>query len=175
MRVKVEGVARKIDAIFRFDKDAWKVTQKEIRAAGQSVQADAVGRMPSMGLTNWGLWNNNGRYVSYDGSAKRISVSVRSREKMGFRRVKAKVGFASGNAAGAIFGLAGSVPGTRSKFPQRSANFKAAMNRRHGGSMGARNNQSWPRALTPAYYAKGPQAREKIGAAIERMVASVNR
>lgn len=178
MKVKVEGAARKIDLIFRFDKDLWKKTQGEIRDAGRAVQSDAVSRMPAMGLSRWGFWfdRQRNRDLSFDGTrAKRISVSVRSKEKAGFRRVKAKVGFASGNAAGAIFGLAGSVPGTKSDFPQRSANFKSAMNRRHGGSMGARNNQTWPRALTPAYYAKGPQARQRIGEAIERMVNQVNR
>jgi hypothetical protein len=177
MQVKVQGAARKIDLIFRFDKDLWKQTQAEIRAAGQSVQADAVQRMPSQPLSGWGPWfdrqrNRDLTYVS--SSAKRISVSVRSKEKAGFRRVKAKVGFSSGNAAGAIFGLAGSVSGTKSLFPERSRNFKESLNRKHGGTMGARNSQMWPRALTPAYYAKGPQARERIGAAIERMVAKVN-
>lgn len=178
MQVKVTGAAAKIDAIFRFDKELWKKTQAEIRDAGRVVQADAVRRMPSQPLSNWGFWfdRQRNRDLSYtSASAKRISVSVRSKEKFGFRRIKAKVGFSSGNAAGAIFGLAGSVPGTKSLYPERSRNFKQSMNRVHGGTMGARSNQMWPRALTPAYYAKGPQARERIGAAIERMVNSVNR
>lgn len=178
MQVKVEGAARKIDMIFRFDKELWKKTQAEVRDAGRVVQADAVSRMPSQPLSNWGPWfdRQRNRDLTYTSAgAKRISVSVRSKERAGFRRVKAKVGFSSGNAAGAIFGLAGSVPGTKSLFPQRSKNFKQAINRAHGGTMGARGAQMWPRALTPAYYAKGPQARERIGAAIERMVQSVNR
>lgn len=176
MKVKVEGAARKIDLIFRFDKTLFKEMQKEVRAAGSEVQKDAISRMPSSALSSWGLWFHRGRDISFESSkAKRISVSVRSKERAGFRRVKAKVGFSPGNAAGAIFGLAGSVAGTRSDFPQRSANFKRALNNQHGGSIGTRNSQTWPRALTPAYYAKGPQAREKIGAAIERMIAQVNR
>jgi hypothetical protein len=178
MKVKVEGAARKIDMIFRFDKELWKTMQTEVREAGKLVQADASSRMPSAGLTRWGLWFDaqSRRDLSYDASiAKRISVSVRSKEKMGFRRIKAKVGFASGNAAGAIFGLAGSVPGTKSKFPERSRNFKQAINRQQGGSLGARRNQTWPRALTPAYYAKGPQAKDRIGAAMERLISAVNR
>jgi hypothetical protein len=176
MKVTVEGAAQKIDLIFRFDKDLWKEMQKEVRAAGSEVQKDAISRMPSQGLSRWGLWFHRGRDISYESNrAKRISVSVRSKERGGFRRVKAKVGFSSGNAAGAIYGLAGSVSGTRSDFPQRSANFKRAINNQHGGSIGSKNSQTWPRALTPAYYAKGPQASEKIGAAIERMIAQVNR
>jgi len=178
VKVKVTGAAAKIDAIFRFDKDAWKVMQKEVRAAGADVQSDAKGRMPSNALSGWGPWTEAGRsrdltYIS--GQAKRISVSVRSRQVQGLRRIKAKVGFSSGNAAGAIFGLAGSVSGTQSPFVQSSINFKSAMNRTHGGTMGSRNARMWPRALTPAYYAKGPRARERIGAAVERMVANVNR
>jgi hypothetical protein len=176
MRVKVTGAAQKIDQIFRFDKNAWKVMQAGVRAAGSAVQKDAQARMPSIGLTKWGMWDADGRDLSYDaGQAKRITVSVRSREVLGFRRVKAKVGFASGNAAGAIFSLAGVNPGTTSRYPQRSRNFKTAMNKEHGGAVGMKRNQTWPRALTPAYYAKGPQAREQIGAAIERMVAQVNK
>jgi hypothetical protein len=178
MQVKVEGAARKIDLIFKFDKDLWKTMQKEVRSAGQSVQADASSRMPSAGLTRWGVWFDaqSGRDLSYNsGQANRISVSVRSKETMGFRRIKAKVGFASGNAAGAIFGLAGSVPGTKSIYPARSQNFKNALNQQHGGSVSTRRSQTWPRALTPAYYAKGPQAKERIGAAIERMISAVNR
>lgn len=177
LEVKVEGAARKIDLIFRFDKELWKKTQAEIRDAAREVQSDAVRRMPSQPLSGWGPWfdRQRNRDLTYTSAgAKRISVSVRSKEKAGFRRIKAKVGFSSGNAAGAIFGLAGSVPGTKSLFPERSRNFKQSLNRAHGGSMGARNNQMWPRALTPAYYAKGPQARELIAAAIERMVAKVN-
>lgn len=178
MKIEVKGAAAKIDQLFRFDKSARRAMQKGIRSASEAVRQDASSRMPGLALDNWGLWNNNGRYVSYDQGAKRISVSVRSREREGFRRIKAKVGFSSGNAAGAIFGLAGSQPGTKSRHPQgpiRSRNFKAAMNRRHGGGYTVRNSQVWPRALTPAYYAKGPQARDEIGRAIEQAVKAANK
>jgi hypothetical protein len=174
MRVKVEGSARKIDLIFAFDKQLWKEMQKEVRSAGQLVQRDAIARMPAMGLSRWGLWFARGRNLSYESGVKRISISVRSKETAGLRRVKVKIGFASGNAAGAIFSLAGSKSGKGSDYPARSANFRTAMNREHGGSVGMRGNQTWPRALTPAYYAKGPEARQKIGAAVERMIARVN-
>ena len=177
MRVKVEGAARKIDLIFRFDKDLWKNTTQIIRASGREVASDAKARIPANGLRNWGLWWEfpRGRDLSYQsGRVQAISVSVRTKEKAGFRRIKAKVGFSKGNAAGAIYSLAGSVPGTQSAFDFRSDNFKRAMLRAHGGSMGSRGNQIWPRALTPAYYAKGPRARERIGAAIEHMIARVN-
>jgi hypothetical protein len=178
MKVKVTGAAAKIDAIFRFDKDAWKVMQKEVRSAGGEVQSHAQSLMPSSGLSGWGPWIESSRSkdLTYTGGqVKRIGVSVRSKQVQGLRRVKAKVGFSSGNAAGAIFGLAGSVSGTKSPFIQSSINFKEAMNRKHGGSISSRNARIWPRALTPAYYAKGPRARERIGAAIERMVSNVNR
>lgn len=178
MKVEVKGAARKIDQIFRFDKTVWREMQKGVRDAGKSVASDAAGRMPGTGLSNWGLWFSNGRNLSYEGGAARMSVSVRSRETQGLRVIGAKVGFASGNAAGAIFGLAGSEPGTKSTNPggaARSRNFKAALNRRQGGGFSVRRSQFWPRALTPAYYAKGPQARDHIGQAVERAVAAVNR
>jgi hypothetical protein len=180
VKIKVKGAARKIDMIFRFDKDLWKTMQKEVRQAGDLVRSDAIGRMPAIGLSRWGLWTEFGRNrnLAYEGGVKRIGVSVRSKERSGFRRIKAKVGFSSGNAAGAIYSLAGSQPGTLSIHPAgptRSQNFKSALNRSHGGSLGSKGNQTWPRALTPAYYAKGPQAKEKIGAAVQRMIAAVNR
>jgi hypothetical protein len=178
VKVEVKGAARKIDQIFRFDKAVWRDMQKGVREAGNSVASDAAGRMPGQPLRNWGLWFSDGRNLSYEGGVRRMSVSVRSKETQGFRQVKAKVGFASGNVAGAIYGLAGSQPGTKSTHPAgpvRSRNFKAALNRRQGGGFGVRRSQFWPRALTPAYYAKGPQARDRIGQAVERAVAAVNR
>lgn len=178
MKVKVEGAARKIDMIFRFDKDLWNTTQIEVRRAGRDVASDAKARIPTQGLTNWGAWLEfpRNRDLSYNsGRVQVVTVSVRSKETKGLRRLKAKIGFGRGNAAGAIFGLAGSVAKTQTEFPGRSANFKKQMNIAHGGSIGSRNSQTWPRALTPAYYARGPQARIKIGAAIERMIAKVNR
>jgi hypothetical protein len=41
--------------------------------------------------------------------------------------------------------------------------------------VGARNVQMWPRLLTPAYYAKGPQASATIASLIEKAVQQANR
>jgi hypothetical protein len=180
LRVEVKGSATKIDQLFRFNKTVWKDMTGEIRSAGQAIARDAAARMPSQPLRNWGGWVDarSGRNLTYEtNAARRISVSVRSRETAGFRDIKLKVGFSRGNAAGAIFGLAGSVQGTKSMHPAgviRSRNFKRALNSRHGGSVGARNSQIWPRALTPAFYLHRDKVREQFGAAVERAVAQVN-
>jgi hypothetical protein len=182
LKVQVKGAASKIDQIFRFDKELWRDTTREIRQAGDAIAKDAATRMPGYPLRNWGSWFEYGsqRSLSYDsGAAKRITTSVRSRESLGLRVIKTKTGFSKGNAAGAIYGLAGSSSEpTRSSHPAgavRSRNFKKAMNRRQGGSLDARNGQMWPRALTPAFYVHRDKVRKQIGAAVERAVAQVNR
>jgi hypothetical protein len=181
VKVKVTGAAQKIGQIQRFRQDIWKDMQKEVKSAAQLVANDAKGRIPGQGLSNWGAWTDykSKRDLSFGSSAASgITVSFRSKEIQGFRRIKAKVGFSKGNAAGAIYSLAGSKPGTLSTHPAgaaRSAGFKRAINRKFGGSFTTRNSQQWPRALTPAFYAKGPQARIKIGQAVERAVAKVNK
>jgi hypothetical protein len=180
LKVQVKGAAAKIDQIFRFDKEIWRETTKDIRSAGNAIARDASGRMPGRPLSNWGRWvdSRSGRSLFYDSGAARINTSVRSRETAGFRNITTKTGFSRGNAAGAIFGLAGSVSGTQSVHPAgvaRSRNFKNALNRRYGGSTGARNAQIWPRALTPAFYVHRDKVRAQIGAAVERAIAKVNR
>jgi hypothetical protein len=180
LNVQVKGAASKIDQIFRFDKTVWRDLTKEIRQASSSIARDAAARVPSQGLSNWGPWTDarSGRSLFFDGgSASRISTSVRSRETAGFRNIKTKTGFSRGNAAGAIFGLAGSVEGTQSLHPAgrvRSQNFKRALNRKHGGTIGSRNSQIWPRALTPAFYLHRDKVRQEMGAIVERAVAQVN-
>jgi hypothetical protein len=181
LKVQVKGAASKIDQIFRFDKQLWRETTRDIRKAADDIGRDASARMPGYPLRNWGRWIQTGstRQLSYEsGSAKRITTSVRSRETFGLRVITTKTGFSRGNAAGAIYGLAGSVDGSKSSHPAgptRSRNFKRALNRAHGGSTGARNAQIWPRALTPAFYVHRDKVRAQIAALVERAVAQVNR
>jgi hypothetical protein len=176
VKIKVEGAAAKIDAIFRFDKELWREMQREIKSAADMVASDARGRVPNAGImsrrsgfTGWGKWisASGGRVLSYDAGAVRggIKARARSRSKSGFREARAQVDMTT--PAGAIFALAGSR--NRSGHP-----FNTTINRQHGGSTGMRNNQFWPRLLTPARYAKGSQAAEKIGQAIERGISKIN-
>jgi len=174
VKVKVEGAAAKIDAIFRFDKELWRQMQREIKAATEVVATDARGRVPAQGLyssrsgyTGWGKWISKGRVLSYEQSTVRggIKSRSRSRSKAGFRQVSGRVEMT--NAAGAIFTLAGSQ--NRSGHP-----FNVNINRQQGGSQGARNNSTWPRLLTPARVAKGAEAARKIARIVEQGVQRIN-
>lgn len=173
MQVKVEGAAAKIEAIFRFDKAIWKGIQKGVKDAAGAVAADARGRIPATALYSsrspgWGKWtatgqrggkDRSGRDLSFNQNAIRSSIKprFRSRYRSGFREVTGQAVMM--NPAGAIFALAGSVTKT---------GLSAEVNTQHGSSV-------WPRAMTPAYYAKGPQARKDIAALIERAIDEVNR
>jgi hypothetical protein len=169
MKVKVEGAAAKIDAIFRFDKELWKGIQKGVKDAAESVAADARNRMPSYGLGGtsgtggWGGWiaKRDGRDLSYDQAKIRKNVKTRfkSQMKSGVRVVKGQA--INNSPAGAIYMLAGS----KNRSGHR---FNDVINRQHGSG-------PWPRAFTPAYYAKGPEASKEIGRLIERAIDEVNR
>jgi hypothetical protein len=175
MKVKVEGAAAKIDAIFRFDKELWRDMQREIKSAAELVAADSRSRVPSAGImssgsgsTGWGNWSSGDRMLSFDRGAVSggIKARARSRNRGGFREARGQVDLTT--PAGAIFALAGSR--NRSGHP-----FNTTINRQNGGSPSMRRNQFWPRLLTPARYAKGTEAAEKIGTAIERGVDKINR
>jgi hypothetical protein len=166
MKVKVEGAAAKIDAIFRFDKEIWKGIQKGVKNAAESVAADARSRIPPIGLYSrrgqgWGRWiaKKDGRDLGFEQNAIRSSIKpqFRSRYKSGFREVQGRA--ISKSPAAAIYALAGS---------KSTKGFNAVVNEQRGSSV-------WPRAFTPAYYAKGPQARKDIGQLIERAIDEVNR
>jgi hypothetical protein len=169
VKVKVTGAAAKIDALFRFDKAIWKEIQTGVKDAAESVASDARTRVPAVGLTSsrsgwtgWGKWiaAESNRNLSYEQSIIRGSIKPRfqSRVRGGLRVVKGQAVVM--NPAGAIFMLAGSQ--------NRSGHaFNRVMNRQNPTGV-------WPRVLTPAYYAKGPQARRDIADAIERAIAQVN-
>jgi len=168
MQVKVTGAAAKIDALFRFDKVVWAGIQKGVKEAAESVAADARSRVPSYGLGGtsgaggWGGWiaKKDGRNLSYDQASIRKNVKTRfkSQMKSGVRVVKGQA--VNMSPAGAIYMLAGS----RNKSGHQ---FNSVIKRQHGSG-------PWPRAMTPAYYAKGPQASREIGRLIEQAINDVN-
>ena len=168
MKVEITGAATKIDAIFRFDKDVWTGIQRGVKDAAESVASDARSRVPSYGLGGtsgeggWGGWiaKGSGRDLSYDQGAIRKGVKTRfkSRYKSGFREVQGQA--VNMSPAGAIYMLAGSQ--------NRSGHrFNNVINRQHGKG-------PWPRAMTPAYYAKAPQASRDIGRLIEKAINQIN-
>jgi hypothetical protein len=182
MEVEVRGAAAVVEAIFRLDKELWRELQKDVRKAGQTISTEAAQNMPAQPLRNWGKWiefSGRDKSLWYEmPAAGRFSTSFKSRSTRGFRQVSATVGPAKGNAAGAIFLLAGSVDGTKSKHPQgaqRSARFKRALNNRYGGSPGARGNGTWPRVLGPLYYKHRAKVSREIGQAVERATSKFNK
>lgn len=174
IEVEVRGAAAKIDALYRFDKEAWKGIQKGVKEATSAITDDAKSRVPFMGLTpkragtGWGKWiaAKDGRDLSYDKSKFRFTTRFRSKVKSGFRQVEGRAVLDKKNPAVAIFSLAGSV--NKSKHP-----FNRNINKQTGTKEGARNVGMWPRLLTPAYYAKGPEAAKEIGRLIESLVKKV--
>ena len=169
MNVQLQGDARKIEQIFRFDKELWKEIQRGTKDAASDIRAAAKGNYPSQGLSNWGAWMTpGGRDLSFDSSAVRSGVKVgfRSRRRRGFRTISAQV--YNKNPAGAIYGLAGSR--NRSGEP-----FNTNINRKHGGSTTTRGTGTWPRALTPAWSDNVEAARREIARVVEAAIAKVNR
>lgn len=168
MKVEVKGAAAKIDALFRFDKVVWAGIQKGVKEAAESVAADARSRIPAYGVRSssgqggWGRWiaTADGDDLSYDQSKIRSGIKprFRSQYKNGLRIVKGQA--ITTSPAAAIFMLAGSKNRSRHRF-------NTVINRQHGKSV-------WPRAMTPAFYAKGPQASRDIGALIEKAINDVN-
>lgn len=174
--IEVKGAAAKIDALYRFDKDAWKNIQRGVKEATAAVTREAQALVPPMGLvpkvrgSGWGKWTfaRDGRDLSYSPGNFRFSTRFQSRVKGGFREVRGRAVLDTSNAAVAIFALAGSVD--KSKHP-----FNANINRQTGTQVGVRDAGMWPRLLTPAYYAKGPKAAQTIAQLIEQAVQEVNR
>jgi len=168
MKVEVTGAAAKIDALFRFDKDVWKGIQKGVKEAAESVAADARSRVPSYGLGGtsgtggWGGWiaKRDGRDLSYDQGKIRKGVKTRfkSQMKSGVRVVKGQA--VNTTPAAAIYMLAGS----KNRSGHR---FSSVINTQHSSG-------PWPRAMTPAYYAKGPEASKDIGRLIEKAINDIN-
>lgn len=169
MNVRVEGAAQKIEQIFRFDKELWKEIQQGVKEATSGIRSDARGAYPENGLSNWGPWlTNNNRDLGYDSAAVRSGVksSFRSRRQGGFRNISGLV--YNKNAAGAIYGLAGS----RNKSGE---SFNTNINRKRGGSTSVRGNGTWPRALGPAWNDNVNEARRQIARVVEQAIAKVNR
>lgn len=165
MKVKVKGAAAKVQALFKFDREIWLEMQRGVKAAVEDVSKDARARIPAVGLysrsgAGWGLWNHNGRDFNFSQAKTRSNIKSRfkSRNVAGFREVRGlSVLEAKNNPAGAVYMLAGS---------RNSSGFNGVLNEQRGDGV-------WPRAMTPAYNAKGPQARRDLAAAVERAIAKI--
>lgn len=159
--VEVKGVPELINRISKFDKDVYRILTKEVRQALSSVAKDAIARTPNgRAIKGWGPWTaaRDGRDLSFHGQDVKRGIKPQAvkRSKSG-RVVKFSGRVITKTPAGAIFALAGSKTGGQ---------FEDALLRKAGNI--------WPRTLTPALYAKGPQAARDIEAAIQKAAASVN-
>jgi hypothetical protein len=160
--VEVKGVPELINQISKFDKEVYKILTKQVRLALSSVSKDAKARTPNgRAIKGWGPWiaARDGRDLSFNGSdVKRGIMPQAVKRSSRGRVVKFSGRVITKTPAGAIFALAGSKGGGQ---------FEEALNRRNGRGV-------WPRTLTPALYAKGPQAAREIEVAIKKAAADVN-
>ena len=174
----VKGVPELINRISKFDKKVAKILNDEVKEGADVVGAHARSLVPSgNALSNWGPWNfttgrnatvgvvtlsQGSRDLSFNGSAIRRGIkpqAVKSSKRGVVVGFKARVVMST--AAGAIWSLAGSQNRSGSTFgPNLNRVFP---------------DRRFPRALTPALHAKGPQARKEIEYAIDRAIAAVNR
>jgi hypothetical protein len=183
VKVEVKGAAAKIDALFRFDKAAWRDIQRGVKKATEAVTKDAEGRVPPMGIVpmggglGWGPWNHGGRDLSYSRGAFQFSTKFQSRSRKGFRQVQGRSVLDASTPSVAVFTLAGFVRGEnpQTRYKARSRNFKRTVNRQTGTLAGVKGRGMWPRLLTPAYHAQGPKAAKTIGELIESAIAQANR
>ena len=176
MDVDVDNVGPLINRLSRFDKDVYKILQREIKDAAEIVAADARRRVPETALSRWGPWNQTtgsnasigvvrlatgNRDLGFESSRVRRGVkpSVRKTRARGRGTTGISGRVTMGDAGGAIWSLAGSRNLSGSRFNQ-------ALNNRFGASQ-------WPRALTPALYDKAPEAMRRIDAAIQRAADAV--
>lgn len=178
MAVKVDGADLVIQRMYAFNKDVWKILQKEVREATDDIRQDAQQATPARALRKWGPWNlttgrsgqvgvvtlvTGTRDLGFSGSevAKSIKSQARSRAGRGGadRSISGRV--VIGSAAGAIFSLAGSK--NRSGDP-----FNERLNAKYG-------NGPWPRLIGPAWTKNVDSARELIGAAVDRAAKEVTR
>ena len=186
MTLEVDGAGRLVDAMSKFNEDVYKIMLKEIRQAAELVAADARRRTPSAVLfgsrpfgnpsSGWGKWTETrGQNMSVGGitfetssrsldwNQPRVDRSIRPGARKRAVRGVGTVGVAGMvtflDAAGAIWSTAG------------ADNPQGLKNRYFNPAIISRFGSDYPRALKPALFSKGPQAREDIDRALERAVA----
>ncbi len=186
MKLEVDGAGRLVDELSRFEKEIYKILQKEVRQAAGLVAEDAKRRTPAKVLfgtrpfggqsAGWGKWSETrGRTggfgaVTFETSTRsldwdetRVDRSIKAGARKRRVRGAGTVGIAGivtiNDPAGAIWSTAG------------GANPGGVNNRYFNPAIRARYGEDYPRALKPALFDKGPQAREEIDHALERAQA----
>lgn len=168
MNVTVEGVPQLIERLRGFEKETYKVLQKEIREGSSQIAEDAKAATPNKALRNWGIWERDGgssggfRNTSNDrnfsGSEVRGSIKPQFRTRRINGNLAAVGRVAMGSGAGAIFALAGKT---------NADAFGGHINRKYGSS------GPWPRLLSPAWHENIDTARAAIEDAVRRAARKV--
>lgn len=178
MAIKIDGTERVLQRIYAFDKEVWKVLQKEVRQATDDIRKESQANAPSRALRKWGPWNvttgrsaqvgvvtlaSGSRDLGFSGSQVARSIKSQARSRAGRagadRSIAGRV--VIGDAAGAIFALAGSK--NRSGDP-----FNDHLNRKHGAG-------PWPRLIGPAWTSNIDKARSLIEEAVNKAAREVTR
>ena len=186
IKLEVEGAGQLVDALSKFDKEIYKILQKEVRLAAGVVADETKRRTPSKVLfgtrpfgepsAGWGKWSETrGRTggfgsITFETSTRsldwdedRVDRSIKAGARKRRVRGAGTVGIAGivaiNDPAGAIWSTAGAAsPG-------------GVNNRYFNPAIRARYGEDYPRALKPALFAKGPQAASEIDRALERAEA----
>ena len=154
--VDIQGIAKTIDFLERFDKETAKVLKRDIKSGANEVAKESRSLIPNDGLRNWGAWtySRDGRDLGFIGTwVKRGIVTETQRTRNSGITIGFGYRVVTKTAAGAIYELAGS----RSSEPMpRAMENKRPVNR-------------YPRTLFAAYYAAMPTVQEKVAAAIAKL------
>jgi len=161
--IKIDGDERILQRIYAFDKEVWKILQKEIREASDVIRKDAQALTPGIALSGWGPWQQRSRDLTYRGPQVGKSIKTQVRSRIGRagadRFVAGRV--VINDPAGAIFSLAGSQNRSGHKF-----NENVNETWRKG---------PWPRLIGPAWTSNVDRVRDLIDAAIDKAAREVTR
>jgi hypothetical protein len=163
MAIKVDGQERILQRMYAFDKDVWKILQKDIRQATDVIRKDAQSLTPGVALSYWGVWQQGERDLGFSGPQVKNSMKTRVRSRRGRagadRFIAGQV--VMNDVAAAIFALAGSQNRSGHRFNRN-------LNKKYGRG-------PFPRLLGPAWTENVDKARKQIDAAITRAAREVTR
>jgi hypothetical protein len=144
----VDGVPQLINRLKGFEPDIYKILQKDVRAAADTIGSTARGLIPASPPTEPSHWLYGGR-LGFDQSVVQRSIKpgFRTRNVGGTRVVSGVVRMSS--PAGALYAASGSKD-----------------NSMLGRKLNANNGTVYPRALGPAWTMHVDAAREGIIAAV---------
>ena len=186
MDLKVSGAGELVNRLSRFDREVYVVLQREVREATRLVADDAKTRLPSTKVLyggalrgevksqGWGPWGHKTGENRSFGSIQMVA-SVEDHGYDHDAAVKSiKVGSRKYKRSGSYVGIIGRVT-----MSSPGAVLWALIGKKPNGSrferavVGNWPTDVYPRALGPARDAKGPEAGDRIDAALDRAKSSI--